>query len=331
MLNLNLRVVIQTVDLLGDSHSVVQSLSGHASIFIAPKGRVRRLFQAFHMICESKRGTLLIVPVASKLSFPILLVGRLQRLRLIAIEWGDIGEEPSFITKFGMRLCHGISHATWFKEPFMRELLHDLGAKNLFFLPNAVPLSKTDPSATRSIDMLWANRLVSNRSPEEFLKAVKSIQSYENFRVVVAGVLSINMCTDITWSRQQKILRTFSDVAEFIPFQPIENLLRDSKFFVLTGQYVFGNNSVLEAMMAGCVPIVTSSPGLSSLIVDGENGLVSRNDALSIEANLKRALNMTPEEWLCLSNAARRKVTESFSVTQWELSFSKLISLVDGT
>jgi glycosyltransferase involved in cell wall biosynthesis len=76
------------------------------------------------------------------------------------------------------------------------------------------------------------------------------------------------------------------------------------------------SNTVLQALSAEVVPVVTGSAGMHELVEPGVTGfLVDQSDASTIERQLLDAVDLDDETRTRLKEAGRRKVEERFSLT----------------
>jgi len=84
---------------------------------------------------------------------------------------------------------------------------------------------------------------------------------------------------------------------------------------------------VLEAMLHGCVPVVSNSGGISDVVTDHENGLVLRKTTpASVRGAVESLLN-DPNLLTALSNAAIRTVSERFL---WRNVFTEIVPLYES-
>ena len=90
-------------------------------------------------------------------------------------------------------------------------------------------------------------------------------------------------------------------------------LMIRSRFFVMAARYVFGNNALLESMSMGCVPIVSKAPGVELLIEDGVNGFACEPSIQALHSTLTHTLELSSDQWVKLSQAARETVEGRFS------------------
>lgn len=91
--------------------------------------------------------------------------------------------------------------------------------------------------------------------------------------------------------------------------------LFESDFFVSASEREGQSNSLLEAMSAGCIPIVFGASGAGDLIDNGRTGLLApRSDASSFTQAMEMALALTPDERRAMSRDVRAFTEETVGV-----------------
>jgi alpha-1,3-mannosyltransferase len=100
-----------------------------------------------------------------------------------------------------------------------------------------------------------------------------------------------------------------------LPDEQMRQELQQAAFFVSASHYEGFGISAIEAMAAGCIPLLNDIPAFRNLIRDGENGfLINFNDSVQAADRLHHAMSHhTPQ----LTHAARLRA-EDFS---WEQKF----------
>ncbi|HEX6124051.1 MAG TPA: glycosyltransferase family 4 protein [Pyrinomonadaceae bacterium] len=87
--------------------------------------------------------------------------------------------------------------------------------------------------------------------------------------------------------------------------------------------------SLLEAMAAGCIPVVSSRGAIPSVVEDGHNGfLVEPGDLTQIVGKLKFLLSEGEPGWNKLRENARRTIVESFDLGRYAKKLEALYSEV---
>jgi glycosyltransferase involved in cell wall biosynthesis len=111
-------------------------------------------------------------------------------------------------------------------------------------------------------------------------------------------------------------LKPFGDPTEF---------LQNSKFFVLLGDHIFGNNALLEAMSMGLVPLVNVSEGVDEIVLDGVSGLHCALDIRDVKLKLEFLLDMDINNYNNLSAQCMQMVRLSFNTNLWQEKAKKLL------
>jgi glycosyltransferase involved in cell wall biosynthesis len=261
--------------------------------------------------------------VAGRFAFVYAVMCRLARVKVLAVERGDLHECQRRVYPLTVRLsiyaCYRLANCVWLKEPYMERAFARWRVRNTFLLPNAVPIPETvAQDGERNIDFLWANRLVPERNPEWFADAVSEIAKR---RQVSASVLGFS--AGDPGPRVAAVERAVRAKLDPVPslhcetFGDPEPAFRRARFFVLPSDYVFGNFALLEAMAHGVVPVVSAVEGTERLIDSGSNGFAVAHDPRSFAAALEDALDLPEPAWKLASERARATVAEHFSLDRW--------------
>ncbi len=287
------------------------------------KNFIIRLFQIRRFCVQAKKPAAILVAPAGRFAVVYLVLAKLYKIRVIAIEWGDLYEihERDFITRlFYLRIMR-YADVVWYKEPYMKELLLRNNVTRVFYLPNSVPLDLNWQinKETKEFDFIWANRNITTRYPELFIKSLVDLSVDRRISCMFIGLFNSekeidDWLFDINYDRfdLEKIGITFK------PFGEIKDFFFKSRFFVLLADHVFGNNSLLEAMSLGLVPLVNDAEGVQDLVVPQISGNVCELDIESIKANILHMLNLKDEERQTLALNAHATVDVHFGVQKWQ-------------
>lgn len=294
---------------------------------IAPRlaGRIR---QAFSFLRARRREFhhVELYP-AGRFAWAYAVLCRALGIKLVVVERGDIRyyvqRLHSLPTRLSMYACYRLAHRIWYKEPHMADALERLRLRRVFFLPNAIPMPagdgvETEEGGRRSTDFLWVNRLVPERHPDWFARAVVELSRDAPVKVDVLGFSATRPFSDFR-SLEDDVRQTLADLpgVRCLDFTDPEPYYRDARFFVLPADVVFGNFSLLEAMARGVVPIVSDVDGSDLIVEDGENGIVVEHGPEALHAAMERAQAMEPERWKARSRAARATVADRYSLDSW--------------
>ena len=315
-------VRVDVLTLHRDPGSIVSDPS--ARIAQVPAGALARVRQ-FVSYLRANRSRLHHVElyVGGRFAFVYALLCRLARVKVLAVERGDLHQCQRRVYPLSMRLsiyaCYRLANCVWLKEPYMVAPFARWRVRNTFLLPNAVPLpTADDDGGERDIDFLWVNRLIPERNPRWFAEAVAAIARRRTVRATVLGFSTADPGARV--AEQERAVRAALDPIESCrcePFGDPEPAYRRARFFVLPSDYVFGNFALLEAMAHGVVPIVSSVEGTERLVDSGRNGFAVVHDPLSLAAALDDALELPEPAWRLASQRARETVAEDFSLDGW--------------
>lgn len=323
------RIDVFTNDLLGDSEHWINQ-AGPNSKYIKQSSnlfeRIQSLLKAFNNKAPIK---CVILAPEGRYSIVALILLKLMKARIVCIEWGSIGHinKTTPLLRMAMHLCYKYSDLIWYKEPYMKPLLSNITSKPLFFLPNAVEVALTEiiPFSNRNITFLWANRLVRGRRPDWYIIAANKIYNRSGQRAVLMGFLE-----EMVDDKMQKLCRNLAAKGiELLNFGNSYQLLPQSRFFVLAANQVFGNNSLLEAMSHGTVPIVTQSIGVDEIIEHGKNGFIAENTELGLYEAMEKASEIDALEWSRLSKNAMETVACKFTVKNWKNEFVNMMAILE--
>lgn len=253
---------------------------------------------------------------------PLYLIAmKLLRHKVVVVERGDIGSIHLYdrVTRLSLRIAYRAADFVIYKEPYMAQLLRSFTAAPLLFAPNSgtPSVGPLRSHRDRSIDFLWVNRMTVQRRPEWFVRALRE----PSLAGCSAAMLGFNEAADLPAGlrARQDAIRSQAGVnvrlEGFIDPQP---LYPQARFFCVPSELVFGNNSMLEAMAHGVVPIVTRSPGIEAVVRDGLNGFVTALDESAYRDCMVRAAALAPEEWATLSAAARSTIERDYSPEAWQ-------------
>jgi glycosyltransferase involved in cell wall biosynthesis len=259
-----------------------------------------------------------------------LLLLKMRRLPVLVVERGDIdclGVYPPAL-RGSLIAAYKAADAILYKETYMEERLRAMSRAPLLFVPNAVAERHVvNGFDQRAIDFLWVNRIVPQRKPEWLLRSVAS-NSLKHCSLTFLGLENrANLPAHLS-ELQRDIGRHNQAGVELLEFTDPEPYYSKARFFCLPSSVVFGNNSLLEAMASGVVPIVTEAPGVDHIVQDGINGIVTAFDEDSYRRGLERAASLTGEQWKAKSQRAIAKVRDDYSLRRWTARMSEAYATV---
>ena len=168
-------------------------------------------------------------------------------------------------------------------KPEMQNLKKDF--KNVAHIPNGAEIFKCYSEVTKPVTLLFLGRLNSKKCVYEILRAWIDSKAYGNkdYYLKIVGP------DDGEFARLDALYRTLPDDKNvYLSNTPVygvgkEALLAESTFFLLPSQSEGFPTSVVEAGMAGCVPVISNGCNFPELF---ENQL-----GIKVESNYQSLLN----------------------------------------
>ena len=307
-------------DTRGESHMEFGEFVEKGSrLFCNNKGNLAKIILFLRMMLRNKYQHVELYP-GGRLGFFYALVLWLTRTRFLVIERGDIGcmKDYSLLVQLSLILSYKLSSGVIYKETYMKERLRNFGAKKLYFLPNCVNEVSSDKllSITERKGFLWVNRIIKQRRASWLVNSFNSSELNREALDVV-GFKGLGIDLDEMPILERDLKESKAELTSLHKLQGPFDFYKKRRFFCLPSEIVFGNNSLLEAMSHGLIPIVTRSPGIELLITDGENGIITDFTEVSYRKGLVKAAKMTPAEVERMSASALETIREKFSTQQW--------------
>ncbi len=292
-----------------------------------PLGRFMQVLQLYVTV---KRPSISIIAPSGRFAIVYLVLCKMFSVRTIGVEWGDVYEikERDFFTKFFyLRLLKRVD-IVWYKEPYMRKMLLENGIRNLYYLPNACALQSNRRLSDESLkfDFLWINRNVTSRYPDLLLDALVDLARIRKFKCLIMGLYNSELELNNWLNKGGYSRKELEGLGIFLkPFGDPKEFLQNSKFFVLLGDHVFGNNALLESMSMGLVPLVNVCEGVDEIVLDGVSGLQCVLDIHDVKSKLEFFLNLDISHYNNLSTQSKAIVLSKFNTKLWEEGAKKLL------
>ncbi len=291
------------------------------------------IFQVFLALWKSRRKIHhLEIYSGSALSFLYLFMGKMMGMPAICVERGDIlyYKKGGYnkLVRFSMSLCYKYSTLVWYRELYMKSLLEKAGAKNLFFLHNAIDVTKSDNEANglkKDITFLWLNRVIPERKSGWFTNVLKR-EELKNTLNYLVGILPLS-----PYKNEQDAIANNKSSNLFLKEYCAEptSYYKRAKFFVLPAEVVFANHSLLEAMSYGVVPLVSRQPGTELIVDDRQNGFVFEHEEKCFQNAIMEAFYLNDNEYAKYSEGARRKILLDFSEEKYFKGICELYSRLE--
>jgi glycosyltransferase involved in cell wall biosynthesis len=290
------------------------------------------IYQAFLFLKENRKNIHhLEIYAGGALSFIYLLLGKMFNLKSICVERGDLlyfrkgGYNP--LMRFSMWFCYKFSSVVWYRELYMKPMLEKVGAKNLFFLHNAIETPNPVKGESligndKDITFLWLNRVIPERKWDWFINALKKEDLKNTINYLVGILPGSKYKTEQETIKLNKPCNLFLEEYSGDPSQ----YYKRAKFFVLPADVVFANHALLEAMSYGVVPLVSKVQGSELIVDEGKNGFIFQHDEESFIEAIMGAFNLDDETYLRYSKEARKKIASEFSEEKYFKGICELYS-----
>ena len=272
-------------------------------------------------------------------ALPALIAAWLSKKPLL-IKLGGGGESSDFIALESKRYFYG----KWVRDALVRrtdgfiansvEIVEDLRSygvpdERIFAFPNGVEIPPVErlEGATQVRDgrrFVFTGRMVSDKSIEVLFDAAR-----------LARARGVDM--ELTFlgegpERERLAPRIeqagLSDVVRMPGLtDDVYAALFQSDFFVSASRREGQSNALLEAMSAGCIPIVYGASGAADIIENGRTGLlVGESDAESFAAAFEQAASLPGEARRAMSRAGYDATVQSTGV---DIIASKSLQVLD--
>ncbi|MEO6705248.1 MAG: glycosyltransferase, partial [Ginsengibacter sp.] len=234
----------------------------------------------------------------------------------------------SIIVRFSMWFCYKFTSITWYRELYMKPKLEKIGAKNLFFLHNAIKMDNTKSQGNgnlktkKDITFLWLNRVIPERRYEWFIEALKKKELKNTVNYLVGLIPNSVYIKEQNFIKLNKPENLTIEEYTQVP----SDYFKRAKFFVLPAEVVFANNALLEAMSYGVVPLVSNQPGVELIVEHGRNGFIFQHKYKDFEKNLMDAYNLEDDRYSEFSAAAIDKIITDFSEENYIMGIKELYS-----
>ena len=308
---------VVTNDQRGDSREIFEAQGFAASRLIVVRGFRDKLLTAWRLL-RTGRFHHVELGAAGRMGLAYFVMLRALRVRFLIVERGDVGTMANYgwLTRASLKLAYRFADRIVYKETYMEAPLRHLTRAPLDFVPNCVASAPREADAPRPIQFLWVNRIVPERRAEWLIGAVLD-DIIPASQLVFLGIEDRANIPAAVLAVQDRALAKVADGIAMHGFVDPMPYYAKARFFCLPAQVVFGNNSLLEAMSFGVVPVVTRAPGVELIVEDGVNGFVTDFTEAAYHAGLVRASALSPEEWQLMSSEAARTVRDNYSITAW--------------
>ena len=191
----------------------------------------------------------------------------------------------------------------------------------IFAIPNYTALGPSNAKENDVIKIIFARRFFEYRGTRVFTNVAKKIlDRYSNVHITVAG-----SGPDEAWMKD--MLKSYDNVS-FIQYKSEESLTihADKHIAVVPSLGSEGTSlSLLEAMASQCAVICTNVGGMTSIVLNGYNGImVNPGDEEALMEELV-ALIESPEKTKRLAKNGYETVAQGFSREVWAQNWLKVV------
>lgn len=237
------------------------------------------------------------------------------------------GFPQSLVLRMFSRAAKVVVLGTRWQDFVHRQLGVD--ACRILVLPNGVPGPKSVTSYHRDNTALFAGRLSPAKGVPELISAFKLIDPSLNWSLTLAGD-----CIDTEILDELRDTRLPISWDGWLDRSEIDELMANSKIFVLPSHTEGLPLALLDAMSHGAVPIVTPVGSIPEVVTSGYNGIiVPVNDHRALSEAIHRVLS-EPKLAIELASNARRTWEQFYSIanfrSQLDVIYEEILETVDG-
>ena len=200
-------------------------------------------------------------------------------------------------------------------------------ASRLTVLPNAVSAARFSPAEREWTDknVFYLGRLHESKGLDDIV---------ESCRILLGQGFKFKFSCFGTGPHQERFLTAMRDLlgdkffyGGVVSGDAKVRVLREGDIFLMPSRFEGLPLSLLEAMAAGCVPVVSTRGAMSSVVKDGYNGfLVEPGDLTQIVGKLKFLLSEGEPGWNQLRDNARQTIVEGYDISQYSAKLTAIYS-----
>ncbi len=307
----------------------------HNNIYQLKSGFVKRCKQIYSFYKKNKKNINHVELFGGgRFGFIYVLLAKYFGLKVLLVERGGMNqyikkENRYTTTRLSSYIQYKLADICWYKEYYMKPHLERLGVSRLNFIPNGLGHfnhEKTIDISNKEIDFLWVNRIIPERHVDWVIELAQK-DEFLNYKFELYGFLD-----DPYAARKHREIESLelSNVRIHGYTDKVLEVYKTAKFFLLPADYVFGNNSLLEAMANCVVPIITNVHGSNNLIQNDFNGFITSNTLVDFENAIRDAVSITDKNWLELSNQAHLTVKDQYSLESFKEKLGLLYQKIDN-
>ena len=252
---------------------------------------------------------------------------RPERSRLVGWAHSDNTYDAHIIQRYALAMHTAVGVSTHLAGVLAERLPREIRVEHIPYGVAVPPAPPRTPPAGRPLRLIYAGRLEDRQKRASTLPEISRALTDRNIdhslTVVGGGPLAGVIAENATPSMRTIGPRDPAAVAE---------MLRQADGFLLPSRFEGLSIAMLEAMAAGCVPIVTNvRSGAQDAINHDDNGLLidAPDDAPPAEIGGRFAdaiARLTPQRWGAMSHAAHATASARFSI---EAHTDRVAALLD--
>ncbi len=277
---------------------------------------LNRIIQVFSFLKKNKKCVKHVeIYPGGRFSFIYAVLARFFGLKVICVERGDLQyykpqQEGGYdkLTRISMFVTYKLAHLVWYREPYMLGVLEKIGVKKLYFISNCVR-TKPESKLSNEFTFLWVNRVTTERNAIWFVRNL-SHEAFINTKNILLGLLKNQPLFD---ALQEEVISIRPNNLDLIDYADPTDYLLNSKFFVLPALAVYLNNSLLEAMSYGVVPLISYTTDSAKIVTDGVDGFIFEHTPEAFLACMQKAISLSEVDYQKMSAAAKQKIATDFS------------------
>jgi len=197
------------------------------------------------------------------------------------------------------------------KFNYLKHSLHPLFRDRFLHLYNFYPLlSQSNPKTEKGSYFLFYGRLAPEKGVMTLINTWKRLGKEVQLKIIGEGGMSAMIKDEIKNSNLTNI--------EFLGFRKGEELfsyIREASFILVPSEWYENNPlTIIEAYSSGKPVIGSNIGGIPELIIEEKTGYLFRmGDSMELEAKINKAMQLTENEYLEMSETAYRFACDKFS------------------
>lgn len=197
------------------------------------------------------------------------------------------------------------------KFNYLKHSVHPLYGDRFMHLYNFYPLlSQSNPNTQKGNYLLFYGRLAPEKGVMTLINTWKRLPKNVKLKIIGEGAMSAMIKDEIKVNKLSNI--------EFLGFRKGEELfdyIRNASFVLVPSEWYENNPlTIVEAYSSGKPVIGSNIGGIPELIIEGKTGyLFSMGDSAELEEIINKAVKMSDDEYLEMSETAYRFACDKFS------------------